>query len=147
MWDLAFQRNEIDYAQLRYGDAIKGLRRLHGQMTRSVPAVGEDTADLDNVLWLVEDRLVRALVRTRQLGKALKVALAAQARLRGQDSVSLLPLVVHAHRADIKSARAAVHALIAAEEPFERIFEDEDTASILAGAAYKDLREKYSAQR
>ena len=116
------------------------LRPLRKDVGAKVPPDDVDT--LTELLWDIEDRLIRSLVRTGGV-KALDEALVLADEVAKRDEDFDYLVIVHATRGDVDATLAALEQAIEDRDDAENLFSDEDAGRILKGDAYKAARAKY----
>jgi len=139
--DRRFYAADAQFLRKQYPPAIAILRPLLLQV-RKLEKKEESDAALE-LLWEVEDRLVRSLVRTKAFDEAL--AIGQHVAERDEDFDYLL--IVHANRGDVQAALAQLEKAASDPGDAERLFDDEDLETILEGAAYAEARAKYLPKR
>jgi hypothetical protein len=123
MWQM-----EVKWLAGDYGAAV-ALLRQHRQGVFAQPLHR----------WKVHDRLVRALVRLKQPGEALKEADAAQAG----GGAPLLLALAHAAAGDVAKTQAALATCVRRHVPVASFYSDPDLGPLLRSDKLRTVRERF----
>lgn len=128
---------EADQLEAKYEAVIERLDGARAGLRAREAELDERSKDL---MWQIEDRLVRAYVRLERFEEGLAVARAIYAK----DADPRYLAVVHAVKGDTQEAlKALTECLASGDYVPADLFEDEDMATALEGEAYRALREKH----
>nr|MDJ0976507.1 hypothetical protein [Planctomycetota bacterium] len=128
---------EADQVEAKYEAVIERLDGARSGLRAKEDALDERSKDL---MWQVEDRLVRAYVRLERFEEGLEVARAIYVK----DADPRYLAIVYAVKGDTdKALQALTECLTSGDYLPEDLFEDEDMAAALEGEAYRALREKH----
>ena len=139
IYDRRFYGADAHFLDRRYADVIRLLRPLRREVNAKTPP--DELGEHSELLWEIEDRLIRALVRTG--GKAMDEALVLADEVAKRDNDYDYLAIVHANRGDVPATLAALEQAIEDRDDAERLFDDDDLARILKGDAYKAARKKF----
>ncbi len=136
-WRLAFYAAEADRFEGKDDAVVKAQRTLL-PLLRAAVAEDDENESLESLLWDVEDRLLRALIRLKKFDDARP--LAAEVSTRDEDHRYLVLI----HLAHGKAAEAIALIERAVREGTDALdyFEDPDMREALAAPPFAALREK-----
>lgn len=138
---LGFLEAELLHRAGNDAEVVKRLTPLLARVDAAMAKADEESLAydrLEDILYRVEDRLIRALLRTKQLDTARPRA--QRIATRDHDHLYAVMTLVFDGKAEAAIARMRV-ALEEGAEPFE-FFEDPDLEKPLAGKAYAAFRDE-----
>ena len=127
---------EVQFLRKQFEQAAKAL----GQLRKELLPRQEDDEILE-LLWDVEDRYIRASVRSA--GADLDAALVVAQEVAQRDDDYDYVLIVTAHRGDVQATLKALAQAIEHDSDPVWLFQDEDLQEILKGEAFAEARKKY----
>lgn len=149
---VAAARKSIDKATLEtrfFEIEVQYLREQYDQILRPLAQLRLDTLEVVDkerrrrdaweLLWEMEDRLIRSLLRTQRLPYAEQYA----KQIEGRDDDPLYRGLVAAKQGKHNEAADFLRRALGMRLDPGMIFEDEDIADILKGAAYAPLRREF----